>query len=71
MQGGKSFIDNVLKEAKGWNVIASRTFWDANDYDLTTVMKKVHIDFWMDSLFRVTITPDRLDSSINAIQVGN
>jgi len=61
-------IDQILTPAGGWNVLTPN--WDPTGYDLTRALKKVHVDYWKDALFTVTIRGDWLDAKKNAINVS-
>lgn len=57
--------------ALGWHMLAERTRWTASGYDLTAAMKKVHIDFWQDSLFAASVSTDRVDTTQNVVEVAD
>lgn len=67
----KSFVNQVLRPAYGWNVIPSISGYDAPTYDISTAMKKVHVDFMVTSLFNVKIGTDWNDYTKNVIEVSN
>lgn len=65
----KPFIDEVVKPAGGWQAISTITGWSTDGYDTNAAMKKVHIDFWLSSLFSVTVSPDWVDQKKNVLEV--
>lgn len=64
-------MNTVVMPALGWNVLADYTRWTAAGYDLTAAMKKVHIDFWQDSLFTVKVGYDWIDPNQHVVEVSS
>ncbi|XP_067944165.1 endothelin-converting enzyme homolog [Watersipora subatra] len=69
LAGGKPFVDKVLKEAGGWNILPQETGYK-NTFQIKDMLKKVHVDFWTDALFRAFVGTDWIDTSKNTIQIG-
>ena len=67
VNGTRRFIDQIVAPTGGWQVLGD---FDEASYDITQAMKKVHVDFYQNSIFSARITPDPLNSRRNVIQVG-
>ena len=68
VNGGKNFISKFLNPAGGWFALGTA---QENSYNITNAMKKVHVDFWLDALFHVSVGPDWIYPRQNTIEVKN
>jgi len=67
VNGSQQFINKILNPSGGWNALGT---WDESQYSVTNALKKVHIDFYRDALFKVSVAGDWLDFRKNSIQVN-
>lgn len=67
VNGPKNFINQIMAPAGGWQAIGTM---DERTYSITAAMKKVHIDFWQNALFQVSVGPDWIDQKRNVVQVS-
>lgn len=64
--GSRFFLDQILTPSGGWNAIGT---WNEATYSLTDAIKKVHIDYWRNSLFTVHVGTDWEDPKRNVLEV--
>lgn len=64
--GSKAFVEKMVTPAGGWQAIGTM---NEATYDITNALKKVHIDFWLRSLFTVRVAADWNDPRRHIIEV--
>lgn len=67
MNGTKRFINNILTPSGGWQALGS---FNEATYDLTNAMKKVHIDFYQNALFKIQIGNDWVNRDKHVVEVS-
>jgi len=66
-EGPKDFIAKILTPAGGWYMINTM---NEQLYDITNALTKVHSNFWLTSLFSVTVARDDLYNQRNILEVS-
>nr|KAG5701990.1 hypothetical protein BaRGS_034572 [Batillaria attramentaria] len=68
--GGKPLLDHVIGELPGgWWAQVRDEDWDDAAWDLTSVLRKTHVDFWTSTFFSFLLQADQLDLTKPAIQI--
>lgn len=67
VNGPKNFITLILNSAYGWQALGTM---DERTYSISKAMKKVHVDFWLDALFHVSVGRDQVYPRRNVVEVS-